>query len=283
MTVNEALAEARRRLEKAGVPAPAWDAERLLRRVLGVDRATLFAGGGEAVPEPALGELQGLVEQRASRRPLQHIVGTVEFFGLELAVGPGALIPRPETELLVEAALAELEGEERPRIADVGTGSGNIALALASARGDARVHATDTSDAALSLARQNAARLRLQDRVIFHHGDLLAPLLALGQPIHLVVSNPPYVDPAELDGLAPEVRDHEPREALVAPDGPYGPYRRLVQQAYPLLVPGGTLLVEIGQGMSTGVVRLFETGGFQVLRVLPDLQSIPRVVVARRT
>jgi release factor glutamine methyltransferase len=197
-------------------------------------------------------------------------------------VGPGALIPRSETELLVEAALAELGGKRRPRIADVGTGSGCIALALASVRGDAQVHATDTSETALSLARRNAARLGLQERVRFHPGDLLAPLCALGEPIDLVVSNPPYVDPAEIDDLAPEVRDHEPRVALVAPDGPYGPYRRLVREAHPLLVPGGGLLVEIGQGMSAGVVRLMEAGGFRVVRVVPDLQSIPRVVVGRR-
>ncbi len=282
MTVNEALEAAQRSLERALVPAPEVDAERLLRHVLRWDRATLYTNGREALSATALVELQGLVEQRASRRPLQHLLGTVEFFGLELAVGPAALIPRPETELLVEAALAELAGRPRPVLVDVGTGTGAIALALAAAREDAEVHGLDSSAGALSLAGENARRLGLSDRLQLHQGDLLAPLVALGKPVDLVVSNPPYVDPAEIDGLAPEVRDHEPREALVAPDGPYGPYRRLLTQAHPLLVAGGSLVLEIGQGMSAEVVRLMEAGGFGILRVVPDLQSIPRVVVGRR-
>jgi release factor glutamine methyltransferase len=283
MNVSQALELARRSLERASVPAPAVDAERLLRHVMRWDRAALLTRGREAVPEPALVEFQGLVALRALRRPLQHLVGTVEFFGLELVVGPTALIPRPETELLVEAALAELAERREPVIVDVGTGTGAIALALSSARGDALVHATDCSASALGLARENARRLGLEGRVLFLEGDLLAPLVGLEGRVDLVASNPPYVDPAEIDGLAPEVRDHEPRAALVAPDGPYGPYRRLVPQARHLLAPGGGLIVEIGQGMAPEVSRCFEAGGFEVLRIVADLQSIPRVVVGRAT
>jgi release factor glutamine methyltransferase len=198
------------------------------------------------------------------------------------------LVPRPETEFVVEEAL-HLFGA-RPdaapgglRLADIGTGSGCIALSLAAERGDATVHAVDASAAALAVASENARALGLPDRVRFHLGDLLEPLAALHGRLDLVASNPPYVDASEWPGLAPEVRDNEPRLALVPPDGDrYGVYRRLAPQAARALRPGGSLVLEIGRGMEREVGEIAAAAGLRVDRVLPDLQQIDRVVVCRR-
>jgi len=282
MTVAEILERAGRRLAEEGVAAPCWDAERLLRHALGWDRAGLLSRLRDPVPEQAVGAFLALVEQRAARRPLQHIIGTQEFWRHEFAVSGDALIPRPETELLVEAALEALRACGRPTLVDVGTGSGCVALSIAAEREDAVVHAVDVSRAALRLAQLNARRLRLSGRVRFHHGDLLEPVSGLAGQLDLVVSNPPYADPTELPGLEPEVRDHEPPEALLPPGDRYEVYRRLIPGAFPALRTSGWLALEVGQGMADEVSRLCRANGFHVRRVIPDLQSIPRVVVAQR-
>lgn len=195
---------------------------------------------------------------------------------------PDVLIPRPETEVLVEAALHRLRPLKQPRIVDVGTGSGCIALSLAAELPAATVFATDISAAALRVARDNARRLGLEARVSFHEGDLLGPVTAQG-PFDMVASNPPYVDPAALPGLAPEVRDREPRIALVPPDDePLSVYRRLVPQAWAALKPGGWLIVEIGLGQADEVSGILLGAGFTLETVERDLQQIPRVLVARR-
>jgi release factor glutamine methyltransferase len=197
-------------------------------------------------------------------------------------VSPDVLIPRPETELIVEAALGLLREVPNPVIADVGTGSGCIALSLAAERSDAVVSGIDISPAALAVARRNASRLGLEGRLRFLEGDLLEPLRAEFGGIDMVVSNPPYVDPADAPGLAPEVRLHEPAPALYPPSEPYSVYRALAPQAAAALRPGGTLLLEVGQGMRDEVVRICEGAGLPVLRVIPDLQGIPRTVVSRK-
>ena len=196
MTAAAALVkDAAATLAAAGVPAPEWDAERLLRHVLGWDRAALVANPDRVVPEPEAERFRALVRRRASREPLQYILGTQAFWKHEFLVTPAVLIPRPETELLVETSLELLKDVERPLIVDVGTGSGCIALSLAAERPDAEVHAIDISAPALAVARENARRLGLEGRVAFHHGDLLEPVAHLAGRIDLVVSNPPYVDP----------------------------------------------------------------------------------------
>lgn len=284
MTVAQALAHASARLERAGIETPGLDAELLLRHVLGWDRSALAAAGSRALSAEAEGRFLELLEQRARRRPLQHLTGTQAFWRHEFLVTPGVFIPRPETELLVEAALDLLKGRAAPLVVDVGTGSGCIALSLAAERADAVVHATDISLDALTAAGENARWLGLAGRVSFHEGDLLAPVADLEGRIDLVVSNPPYVDPAELPALAPEVRDHEPLVALVPGDDGYSVYRRLVPQARRFLRPGGGLVLEVGQGQEREVRLLCEAAGLPVIRVIPDLQKIPRVVVAvRRT
>lgn len=177
-------------------------------------------------------------------------------------------------------SLEVLAGRESPVVVDVGTGTGCIALSLAAEVAGARVHAVDVSAAALDVARANLLRLGVEGRVTFHLGDLLEPVARLWGTVDLIVSNPPYVDPQEAASLAPEVRDHEPALALFPPGDRFAVYRRLVPEAARALVAGGTLVLEIGQGMAPGVTALAEASGFRVDRVLPDLQGIARTVVA---
>jgi release factor glutamine methyltransferase len=281
MRVEEALRAGSSRLEDAEVPDASWSAESLLRFVLGWDRAQLLASPDQTLPEDQEIRFRALLEERARRRPLQHLLGMQAFWHHEFQVSPDVLIPRPETEILVEAALARLEGVPSPLVADVGTGSGCIALSLAGSRPDAQIFAIDVSAAALVVARKNAHLLGLADRVAFHEGDLLAPLHYVRGQLDLVASNPPYVSPDEIETLAPEVRDHEPRVALVPAGDRFSVYRRLVPEAALALRGGGLLLLEIGAGMQAGVVDILEGAGFEVEAVLPDLQAIPRTVVAR--
>jgi release factor glutamine methyltransferase len=281
MTVGDALRLATRRLAAAGVPDPAWDAELLLRHVLQWDRAALLSREAKDLTADQEGRFFALVAEREGRRPLQHLAGTQAFYGRDFLVTSDVLIPRPETELLVETALALLSGQAAPVIVDVGTGTGCIALTLAAEIPSADVHGVDISHAALDVCRDNARRLGVESRVRLYHGDLVAPVEFLAESVHLVVSNPPYVHPSDIPGLAPEVRDHEPRLALVPDPDAAGLYRRLAAGARRLLHPGGVLLVEIGRGMADEVTAITNGEGLAVERVIPDLQGIPRVVVAR--
>jgi release factor glutamine methyltransferase len=282
MTSRALLREAAVALRAAGVEASDWDAERLLRHVLGWDRAALLARLDAYVEPAQAARFRSLVGERARRVPLQQLVGTQAFWRHEFLVTADVLIPRPETELLVEAALDTLRLVTDPLVVDVGTGSGCIALSLAGERPDARVHATDLSRAALEVARENAMRLGLAQRVAFHEGDLLEPVAELAGAIDLVVSNPPYVDEAQRDALAPEVREHEPATALFAPEHGLGVYRRLVPAALRALRPGGTLIVELGAGQGAAVERLCSAVGLAISELRQDLQGIPRALVASK-
>jgi release factor glutamine methyltransferase len=279
--VADALERAALRLGAAGVADARLDAELLLRHVRGWDAAALILGMREDLPDAARAAFERLVDARAMRVPLQHLTGEQAFWRHVFRVTPDVLIPRPETEHLVEAALDAVRDRTRPRIVDVGTGSGCIALSLAAERPDAIVYSVDLSPAALAVARVNAQRLGLTDRVRFHEGDLLDPL-ADEAPFDVIVSNPPYVGAEELASLAPEVRDHEPRMALTPPGDRASIYRRLADAAPGHLVADGLLIVEIGQGMEGEVARALKDAGLEVVRVVPDLQGIPRTVVARR-
>jgi release factor glutamine methyltransferase len=280
ITTAAALREAASRLRAAGVREAEWDAGLLLRHVLGWSRADLVARSGEALPAEAAQRLDALVARRAAREPLQHLTGTQAFWRHEFLVTPEVLIPRPETELLVERALLLLPAEASLLVVDVGTGSGCLPLSIAAERPRARVLGLDLSPAALDVARRNAARLRLEARVEWREGDLLAPVAELHGQIDVIVSNPPYVDPA--DPLEPEVRDHEPPLALFAPDEPLSVYRRLWPQAATALRPGGHALVEVGAGQAAAVAALAHGAGLVEIETWPDLQGIPRVVGARR-
>lgn len=281
MTVAEALRLATQRLAGAGVPEPVLDAELLLRHVMGWDRAALLASDTDPLGADQASRFLALVGERESRRPLQHLTGTQAFWGRDFLVSPDVLIPRPETEVLVEAALGLLSGVAAPVVVDVGTGSGCIALTLAAERPDAEVHGVDISPAALDVARTNARRLGLESRVLLFQGDLLSPVAHLTGSVHLVVSNPPYVPADQFDSLMPEVRDHDPRLALVPTPDASDLYRRLAAGARRVLRPGGVLAVEIGLGMAEEVRAVTEGEGFRVERAILDLQRIPRVLVAR--
>ncbi len=280
LRVATLLREATAALAAAGVPAPEWDAERLLRHVLAWDRATLVTRPQAEIPEAAADRFRELVRQRSARVPLQHLTGSQAFWKHDFLVTRDVLIPRPETELLVETSLVRLRELPRPVIVDVGTGSGCIALSLASERPLAELHAIDVSAPALEVARANARRLGLERRVTFHLGDLLAPVASLAPRVDLVVSNPPYVDPADSDSLAPEVAAHEPGTALFASEPFPGIYERLAQGAVRVLRPGGALVVEIGLGQAIPVSDALTRGGLSVIETHGDLAGIPRAVVA---
>ena len=272
-------------LESSGVESPRLDAECLLASLLGRDRLHLYAAAEERMPPPVCEVYRTLLGRRRAREPLAYLTGTKEFWSLSFGVTPDVLIPRPETETLVETALARLNELQAPVIADIGTGSGAIAVALATALPHSRLYATEISSRALDVARANAARHGVLERITFLHGDLLEPLLCpgVGLQCDLMVSNPPYVATEELAGLPPEVR-YEPLEALDGgPDG-LGVHRRLISGASTLLKPGGWLALEMTPGQGVALSRLLrEQGAFGDIEVTPDLSGRERVIVARCT
>lgn len=258
------------------VDMPRREAALLLGEVLGLEEAQLYARSDEDVPEPAALSYADLIRRRVDRVPMAYLLGRREFYGRSFAVDPRVLVPRPETEHLVEAAL-ECTGAGT-RVLDLGTGSGCIAITVALERPEASVVATDLSLGALAVAAANCRRHGVDGRVRLVSVDLLSALRL--QAFDVVVSNPPYIDTGEWDSLMPEVRDHEPPEALFAGDG-LDFYRRLLA-AGDRFAAGQQLLVEIGKGQLDGVVELAESGGFAVEAVVADLAGIPRVVRLRR-
>lgn len=279
MTLRQWLAKAGADLNAGPHPDRArLDAEALLLHHLGKNRAWLlthldedFAGCG------AIG-YAAMLRRRLAGEPIQYITGEAGFHGLELRVTPAVLIPRPETEHLVETAIGLAAGFTAPRILDVGTGSGAIAIALALNLPHARVFATDLSAAALAVARENARHYRAT--IGFLQGDLLSP--AAGKAFDIIVSNPPYVADADRESLSVEVRDFEPAQALFAgPDG-MAVYRRLIPSAFAALVPGGFIALEIGCGQQSPVQEILAASGFTGIRATPDLRGILRVLSAQR-
>lgn len=243
MTTSELLQQARQRLQQAGVDSPAAEAVQLLEAASGLSRSEQLLQR-EPLPEDVTGRFSELLERRLKREPLQYITGEAGFWGLSLTVRPGVLIPRPETEVLVELALGALSGTQAPVVIDVGTGSGAIALALKSERPDARVIASDTSEAALQLARHNAERLGLDVELV--QADLLKDpqLQEAARQAKLIVSNPPYLPTGDEAELSPEVRRDPPAALFAGSDG-LDVYRRLLQQAQAHLGEGSWLLVEL--------------------------------------
>ncbi len=266
------------------------DAETLLLHVIGEDApdvnlAWLIAHGYETLPARETAAFRACVERRHAGEPIQYITGEAEFYGLSFKVNRAVLIPRPETEHLVEKVIEIAGGLERQRIAkqriaDVGTGSGAIAVTLVSKLPAARIHATDISAAALAVARGNAERNGVANRVAFHKGDLLAPVA--GKLFDFVVSNPPYVPERDRDSLSIEVRDYEPAEALFAGIDGLDVYRRLIPAAFNALFHDRYLVLEIGFGQQATVGELLADARFENIEFTKDLQGIARVVVARR-
>lgn len=256
------------------------DADTLLMHVLQRDKAWLLAHGDDEISASDCERVAGLVERRYRGEPIQYITGECEFYGLPFKVTPDVLIPRPETEHLVERVIALSLRFARPRMVDIGTGSGAIAVALAHQLPVAAIAATDLSEAALAVARENAALNGVGERIRFVQGDLLAPLE--DEPFEIVVSNPPYVPNTDRALIAVEVREFEPALALFAGEDGLDIYRRLIPAAYRALVPGGFIALEIGFTQAEAIERLLASAGFREIEFKPDLRGIPRVASALR-
>ena len=283
MTVLEVIQRSSDFLARKGVDSPRLQVELLLAHVLQMPRMKLYLNFERPLMESELETLRGLIQRRGEREPLQHIVGSTSFCGLEIAVNRDVLVPRPETELLAEESWKFLStlNSQPSTILDFGTGSGCLALAIATKCPSAAVHAIDISEAALKVARQNALRLGLAGRVLFHAGDGFNALTD-GTRFDLIISNPPYIPGVEIETLQPEVRDHDPRQALDGgPDG-LDFYRRLAAEAGPRLKPGGRLMLEHGDGQGDAVAKLLTQHGWTVESLLKDYSGRGRILIARQ-
>ncbi len=256
----------------------------LLRHVLGASRSGLYLAWEQPLSDEAWSRFRALLTERVGGRPVPYLTGHREFMGLDLQVDERVLIPRPDTEILVELLLHVLRDRPAPRIADVGTGSGAIAVALAAYLPEAEILATDFSAPALMVAAVNVQRHGVERRVRLAQGDLLAPVLGAGWAgLDAVASNPPYVDAEAAPQLPREIREHEPSMAVLDPGGGTSFHARLVSEAPEVLAPGGWLAMEVAAGQAPQVVELFEQAGrYGPVRVVRDLQGIERVVAAER-
>ena len=286
LTLHMLLKDAEHALAKGPHPEKARrDAETLLLYSLRHDHpgktlASLIAHKEEIAPADVANAMRVLVERRLAGEPVQYVTGETEFYRLPLRVDRNVLIPRPETELLAEKAIELARAFPRPRVLDIGTGSGAIAIAVAHELHDARVTATEISEAALKVARGNAQRNDVSGRIRFLQGNLLEPVL--GEQFEIVASNPPYVSERDRDSLSAEVREFEPAQALFAGEDGLAVYRRLIPAAVAALVSGGSLALEIGYGQEPDVAALLAESGFADIGFTPDLQGIPRAASARR-
>lgn len=282
-SLREAYLLGREHLAACGVASPEIDAEVLLRHATGLDRAALYARWDRPPTPEAWAHYVALLEARASGKPTAYLVGEREFYGLSFAVDERVLVPRPETELLVEVALEAVREVREPVLVEVGTGSGAVAVALAVHRPDAVVYATDVSSEALEVAAGNARRHGVADRVCLLVGDALGPVIARGVRAHAVVSNPPYVPPEARDELPPEVLS-EPDVAVFAP-GPTGIelHERIVHKTPQVLHPDGLLALEVAArwDQARRVAMLLRDAGFAGVRTVRDLSGVERVVVGR--
>ncbi len=281
-TVKQVAARLAETLESHGIPESLLEAEVLLRQALGYGRAHLYSSLNDAVDEKSLRRVEILIERRIGRQPLAYIIGRREFYGLEFSVSPAVLIPRQETELLVDIALefARQRSEDGISVADIGTGSGAIAVALAVNLPNAQLYATDCSKSALAVADRNRRKHGVAHRVCLLEGDLLLPL---SQPVDLIISNPPYIATNLMPGLAPEVR-MEPRVALDGGEGGIEVIRRLFVQAPSKLKAGGCLIVEISPEQLNAVCEMararFPAADISFAN---DLLGLPRCVIVSTT
>ncbi len=277
MTVRDVVTASTEFLARKGVPSPRVDAEHLIAHALAVTRLDLYLQYDRQLTEEEQAACRELVRRRGTREPLAYVLGEWGFRRLTLKVDARGLIPRPETEVVVERCLALLEGVPDPAVLDVGTGTGAIALAIADERADAAVTAIDVSEDALALAAENAGRTGLVERVQLVLHDLSEGLP--GGPYDLVVSNPPYVEPDELETLQPEVRDWEPQAALVG----HGMTEQIARSAREALRSGGALVLEVADGSARTVSGLLEELGYRDVVATPDLADRDRVVEGRWT
>ncbi|HWD20183.1 MAG TPA: peptide chain release factor N(5)-glutamine methyltransferase [Verrucomicrobiae bacterium] len=283
MTILEAIQRSADFLAKKGVDSPRLQVELLLAHVLKMPRMKLYLGFERALQTAELDELRALVQRRGQREPLQQIIGSVSFCGLELTVNRNVLVPRPETELLAERAWKFLQSSaagEGPLALDMGTGSGCLAIALTTHVPSAVICATDLSNEALALAAQNAAQHDVAARIVFRQGDGFAAVDPAAR-FHLIVSNPPYIPSAEIEQLDPEVRDFEPRAALDGGADGQDFYRRLAAEGRGFLRPGGRLMVELEEEGAAATRAIFADAGWVVEALELDDNRKPRILIAR--
>ena len=286
MTVLEAIQRSTEFLAKKGVESPRLQTELLLADLLQLPRMQLYLNFERSLTPPEVESLRQLVKRRGQREPLQHILGTTSFCGLEIAVNRHVLIPRPETELLAERGWTFLNNlstlnPQPSTVLDFGTGSGCLAIAVAHHCPTARVEAIDLSSPALALARENAARLGVADRIQFREGNGFAAV-PVGIRFDLVLSNPPYIPTAEIATLQPEVRDFDPSAALDGGREGLDFYQRLATEAAPFLKPGGRLMLEFGDGQAARVGEILQQQKWIVEALQEDYNHTPRIVIARR-
>jgi len=280
-SIRSAITEGARALADAGVSEARKEATSLMRHTLDSDHTFVIAHAEEELDELRLQTFRSLIARRAQREPLQYLIGYQEFYNLDFEVTPDVLIPRAETEIIVEAALDLCRNARTPFIADIGTGSGCIVISLLHELRDARAIATDLSLGALRVAQRNAKRHKVIDRLILVEADGFAPA-GEDHEFSLIVSNPPYVTENEFAVLQPEVRDYEPRAALVSGEDGLAHIRMLLRAAPPHLQCGGYFIFEIGFGQGDAVARLIDQEQWSVIEVRKDLQNIPRTFVLQK-
>jgi release factor glutamine methyltransferase len=282
ISIAEAILEGANKLRKAGVPEARREAASLLAYVLGRDRSFIVGHANDEIGNHELERFLEDLEMRVRGKPLQYITGHQEFYGLDFEVTVDVLIPRPETELLIETALKMMEDVGSPSICDVGTGSGCIAITLVHQQPNARALAIDVSPVALEIARRNAARHAVSERIAFVQSDCFQSVAQPKTLFDLVVSNPPYVAESALEGLQREVRDFEPRVALEAGADGLSIIRRLLTESENFVKPGGHLLFEIGFDQHERVEELIDRDTWKLLDIHHDLQGIPRAVALEK-
>ena len=277
-TVLNLINWTKRFFEKNNIESPRLEAEVILAHVLGCERIQLYTGFDLVVPPEKLAEFKKLMIERSQHKPTQYVLGTCEFLSLEFRVTQAVLIPRPETEHLVEALVERAREIAEPKILDLGTGSGCIAVSAAKSLPDAELWATDVSEAALEVARENARSHEVEGRIHFLRGDVFEPVS--GMTFDFIAANPPYVSEAEWQGLAPEVRDFEPRTALLGGDDGLAAYRRIIPQAENYLVPGGRLILELPAGKAGNVKDIAgRASSLAVEEAIRDYQDIERILI----
>ncbi|ERM17035.1 peptide chain release factor N(5)-glutamine methyltransferase [Brevibacillus laterosporus] len=285
--VREALLWASSFLEEAGTKDPRFEAELMIRHVLKMNRASFLASMPDPIKEEEIASIRMLLKRRAAHEPIQYILGEQNFYGRDFIVAPGVLIPRPETELLIEQVLLHSQriwsAEQPLSVVDFGTGSGAITLTLAAEKPNWQLTTVDISLDAIAIAKQNAERLDVEKRVRFIQGDLVEPILETGERVDIIVSNPPYIPSTDVDELDREVLGYEPRLALDGGADGYIFYRRICEALPQLLAPTGLVAFEVGIYQANTVATLMkESGAVDEVFIYPDLAGIDRIIVGYR-
>lgn len=282
MTVLEAIRLTTEFFEKKGIESPRTNAEILLAHILKCKRLDLYLAFDKPLKEDEVLLYREYLKRRAANEPLQYIIGEVEFYGMPFKVNPSVLIPRQETEILIDVILNALDKTKAYSFLDIGTGSGNIPIVLAKHFPESHLFTIDVSDEAISLAKENAELNHLEEKVTFINGDILDKSFSLGETFDIIVSNPPYVSLEQYKELQPEITRFEPQNAVTDNADGYTFYRTISLRAMELLNGGGRLFFEAGQGQSTTVAELMKAAGFKNVTIKKDYLNIERVIYGEK-